>query len=143
MFAVSLRDGRYLGLNVGEVTEPGKANLQLLGGYDLKESSEIEQLELISNDLPLSIAPLGASRFNGRVGPFGVFRLEGLTENLHEILKKLSRRPLDTLDVFSKKEVALWWLGGDKDLGPHAQKITVGGVQKGKKNNSSDERKRP
>ena len=136
MVALSVRDGRYLGLNVAEAFEPGKANLQLLGGYDLENAA------LVSNDLPLTVAPPGAVRFSGRVGPIGVFRLEGLTDKLQEILKKVSRRPLESLDAFSKKEVSLWWPGGEKDLGPHAQKITIVGVQKGKKVASAEDGKR-
>ena len=136
MVAVSLREGRYLGLNIAEASEPGKSNLELLGGYDLEDAS------MVPNDLPLMIAPPGTARFSGRIGPQGVFRPKKLTERLHEILKKVSRHPMDSMDPFDKKEISLWWPGGEKDLGPHAQTITVVGAQRGRKVAAGEDGKR-
>jgi len=126
MFALSIREGRFLGLHVATVVDPGRSDIRLLGGYDL------ESLPALGNERSLVIAPGGMTRFSGRIGPVGIFQRKGLGEDLRQLLKDLSRRPDDSSDLFARDEVALWWEGGTEDLSQHQHRWLGGGSAKGK-----------
>lgn len=119
MFAVSLRQGRYLGLHVATALESGKSEIQLLGGYDLESAPDL------SNQQPLALAPAGMMRFAGRLGPLGVFQKKELGGELRELLKGLSRTPEESPDLFARREVALWWTGGDTDHSSFQHQVSV------------------
>jgi hypothetical protein len=124
MFAISLREGRYLGLHAATVLEAGRSDIQLLGGYDL------EQQAFVGNQSPIVVAPPGMTRFTGRIGPLGIFHREQLGEELRQLLKDLSREPLDTAGSLKRKDVALWWIGGDKDASEAEHQVMISGASR-------------
>src|SRR5690606_25421066 len=72
---LSLRENRLLGLHAVVVDEGGP-RVELLGGYEL----DPQHTELAPGDL--IVAPPGSDKYNGRIGPFGIFVREGLTEDM-------------------------------------------------------------
>lgn len=124
MFAISLREGRYLGLHAATVVEAGRSDIQLLGGYDL------EQQKFVGNQSPIVVAPPGMTRFAGRIGPLGIFHRDNLGEELRQLLKDMSREPLDTAGSLKRKDVALWWIGGDKDASEAEHQVMISGASR-------------
>ena len=119
MFALTVREGRYLGLHMATVLEPGKSDIRLLGGYD------IETLPNLTNQHPVAVAPQGMTRFSGSLGPVGIFQKKALGEELRALLKGLSRTPEDSPELFARKEVSLWWAGGSTDLSQNRHEVNL------------------
>jgi len=117
MLALTFHDDRFLGLH-GSVPVPGqKAQVVLLGGYDLGA------VDIPSSGADLVVAPVSGHRFTGRVGPIGLFSGIDLSERYRPILKSLAREPLEIPDQLDDEEVHLWIVDGAVDRSPLAQQV--------------------
>lgn len=119
MFAVSLREGRFLGLHVAAEREPGKWDVQLLGGYDIGSDS----VPALGQSL---VTPaLNQSRYVSRIGPLGIFHKPNLTQDLKDIVKKVARNPKEIPSEFSAEDIGLWIPDMNGDKSGHAHQVSL------------------
>ncbi|MBN8548901.1 MAG: hypothetical protein J0M12_06270 [Deltaproteobacteria bacterium] len=109
MLALSFQDGKYLGMHAATIGADGKAELKLLGGYEVEDGVHP------SSSGPLLLGAWGEGKFKGRVGPFGLFSKSGIGDDLKNVLKSLSRSPQEIPSSLSQDEVMLWAPRGLKD----------------------------
>ena len=129
MLALSLQEGKFLGLHLGIPVPGQKTEVRLLGGY------EIEDRIMAASDAPLRLGAWGEGLFRGRIGPFGVFAPAPVGDELKQVLKALARDPLSPPPMFATKEVKLWSAEDGKDSSIF--KRTVQLVRVGQKRKSS------
>lgn len=105
MLALSFRDQRYLGLHAVLSLPNEERRTLLLGGYDL------EELGVPANDAELRLGSIGANRFRGAIGRFGVFQVRGLSALLAEALEQFATAP--DSPPRSLPSPVLWYRAGD------------------------------
>lgn len=119
MFAVSLREGRFLGLHVATVSEAGEADTKLLGGYDLGADT------VAAPEVPITLAPSFPTRYISRIGPVGIFNTKDLTNELKDVVKEFAKTPLEIPGAFSSSDVGLWISDGKADSSAYKHAINL------------------
>jgi hypothetical protein len=117
MLGLSFQEGKYLGLHIAFPTPDGKADVKLLGGY------EIEAPSIPDSEGSLVVGAWGDGKFRLRVGPFGVFSRADIGDDLKSVFKSLARYPFDVPNNFSRSDVVLWAPHELKDEGPTQREI--------------------
>lgn len=83
LLGVSFRDKRFLGVHL--MAHDGGKKAEVLGGYDL------EPQVIPDTQADLVVGAFGASKFRGRVGPFGIIRREGMTKDVATFIVQMSK----------------------------------------------------
>jgi hypothetical protein len=99
LLGVSFREKRYLGVHL--MPHDGGKKPEILGGYDLEPQ--------VIPDTPadLLVGAFGASKFRGRIGPFGVIRREGMTKDVATFIVQMSKAAGSLPSAVSPSEAAL------------------------------------
>jgi hypothetical protein len=79
----------------------GGKKAEVLGGYDLEPQ--------VIPDTPadLVVGAFGASKFRGRIGPFGVIRREGMTKDVANFIVQMSKNAGSLPSAVSRSEAVL------------------------------------
>lgn len=120
MLALSFYSGRYLGVHVIDYADPKNFRIVSGGGYDL------QQVPLPRSSGGLELGGFIAQEIRGKLGPFGVFTLRNLDQDLKQLLHKFAEQPLQLPGRFDQANVLLWSVDGRKDLGKFSLKLRVG-----------------
>jgi len=114
LLALSFRDARYLGVHL--MSHQGGKKPELLGGYDLEPSV------VPNNQADLLVGGFGASKFRGRIGPFGIIRREDMTEDLASFVVQMAKAPGELPSEVEQSEIVLQ-ATPKEDQGPLKQSI--------------------
>jgi hypothetical protein len=99
ILALSFRDVRYLGVHL--MSHQGGKKPELLGGYDIEPSV------VPNNQADLLVGGFGASKFRGRIGPFGIIRREDMTEDLAAFVVQMAKAPGELPTQVEASEIVL------------------------------------
>jgi hypothetical protein len=99
LLGISFREKRYLGVHL--MPHNGGKKAEVLGGYDLEPQ--------VIPDTPadLVVGAFGASKFRGRIGPFGVIRREGMTKDVANFIVQMSKNAGSLPSAVSRSEAVL------------------------------------
>ncbi len=103
MLGVSLHNQRYLGVHTISLASTGKADVRLIGGYDLGEESVIPDS---AADLVLGSVRSGG--FRGRLGAIGIIQGKELARDFKPLLKELGKSPQSKPSSVSSRMIRLW-----------------------------------
>ena len=122
LFALSFRQGRYLGLHAATINSESDyplklPDIKLLGGYELPE------IIIPTANSDLLVGAFGGGRFRGRMGPIGIFHTSSLTRKLDEILQHIVSDSRTLPDAIERREVGLWIIDGHEDKSSAANKV--------------------
>jgi hypothetical protein len=114
LFSMSLSEETYVATYVAEHgSDQGPV---FLGGYKM----QLPSLPLSAADI--SVGSLGASRFRGHVGPFGVLSAKGLQQDLAGYLASMQADPTARPRGLKSSSIKLW-ATPTKDEGPAGYQI--------------------
>lgn len=119
LLVLSFREGRYLGVH-SSFKLPGveKPEISLLGGYDLasldRAAAELpaegaDRRYLATSLGELTLGSSGKSRFRGIVGGVILVKARDLTGSIRDLLKELTRNPLEFPASIRDQECKLWY----------------------------------
>lgn len=99
LLGISFREKRYLGVHL--MPHNGGKKAEVLGGYDLEpEVVPDTQADLV-------VGAFGASKFRGRIGPFGVIRREGMTKDVANFIVQMSKAAGSLPSAVARSEAVL------------------------------------
>lgn len=135
MLAASFHDNNKLGLHA-LVHKNGEIKTEVLGGY------ELEELVVPESDSRLLIGAFHAKKFNGKIGPVGIFRSESISSVLNAALESFRESPLELPSQIEMSWVRFWTPDGKKDLSSFARKIKLSRDGKVNKKKSKQRKKK-
>ncbi len=127
MLGLSFRAGNRLGLHGVADIDDQVRGVELLGGYELEESS------YPTNSSSIVFGAYGQNPFRGFVGPVSVFNGPEVDNDIHGIVKRLMRKPDEVPDLIEAKSVvARGYLGAalESPLGIHSDVIKPANARK-------------
>lgn len=99
LLGVSFREKRFLGVHL--MPHDGGKKAEVLGGYDL------EPQVIPDTQADLVVGAFGASKFRGRIGPFGIIRREGMTKDVASFVVQMSKVAGSLPAAVSRSEAVL------------------------------------
>ncbi len=99
LLGVSFREKRFLGVHL--MPHDGGKKAEVLGGYDL------EPQVIPDTQADLVVGAFGASKFRGRIGPFGIIRRNGMTKDVATFIVQMSKAAGSLPSAVSQSEAVL------------------------------------
>lgn len=128
LFVLSFSDDQFLGIHVVPhglrvaMKKGEKDSAKLMGGYTLEGGSSPK------TDSKLVVGADRLGPFRGKIGSFGIFRGEGLSEKLPSVLEGLALDPRKVPRAVPEKYVQLFVVDGQKDLSSHDHRVKLHGT---------------
>jgi hypothetical protein len=117
MFALSISQDSYVSVHLAQLGSDQPP--VLLGGYEMR----LPSLPLSSSDV--AVGSIGAGRFRGQVGPFGIISARKLQRTLVDQLAQMQVEPLEVPSGVDREAVLLW-ANPQKDSGPLSFSVEEG-----------------
>lgn len=125
LLGLSFSEGTKLGLHLVTIGDEGKANVSLLGGYEL--STPV----IPSSTSDLFIGSWAKGSFRGQIGSVLILSSEEKMPPLSRVFKRLAESPSSLPAGFDEQDVQIWLRNSARDEGP--KQIPVSEVSTGEK----------
>jgi hypothetical protein len=102
LFALSVKDNRFLGLHTAMLLDGSAADVRLAGGFDVQNAAPPE------GKTDLLVGALGSSPFRGEIGPIGVFEPKEIRGEVKRLLKDLVKNPAIPPEDIDQGDIRLW-----------------------------------